>query len=322
MDTVRYDEHASIADAPTALPSVFAPQAHVCRGMNDLSEAGMYARDLARWFAQNGAPTEVYVVRGPTSTTRLGYEVVTATCGYTAAFKAAPPYAEELAASHLTPVAGRTELTDVEREIIIDTYRSRHMQEHLHAACLHNVLTAVDREKVASDLARCQAFLERRVACIYAHERGENTSEKMWQRLLAEWWPDERHDALLELLKGYIEHGYLKLNEPIKRQRNSPNPPLTPLEAVIRSGYTRIMSALLDAGADETLVPAEPVVRIQDGPILAKQGELLAFIESQTHTDVDGMLAAAREALMRRAISGRAPQHASAERPARRLREV
>lgn len=86
----RLDAWASISDSPTELPSRFALSAYACRGMQDLDQARAYADDLAVKFSEHGCPVPVFVVRGPTSTSKSAFEVTTACAGYTVEHLARP----------------------------------------------------------------------------------------------------------------------------------------------------------------------------------------------------------------------------------------
>lgn len=92
MPNVRMDEWTACADAPTAVPRELKPKGFVSRGMNDLQKAKEYADQVAIFFAQNGATNkEVFVVAGPTSTTKAKFEVVEATAGYSVLYKTGAP---------------------------------------------------------------------------------------------------------------------------------------------------------------------------------------------------------------------------------------
>jgi hypothetical protein len=80
------DGFAKIALAPTEIPFQLKPSAYVCRGMKDLESAKAYAVQAQEFFAKNDLPGQVFVVKGPTSTTKSPFEVVTATAGYTVVF--------------------------------------------------------------------------------------------------------------------------------------------------------------------------------------------------------------------------------------------
>lgn len=64
-------------------PGVYAATGSVFRGFKDEEQAKRYADTVAEFFAQNALDQPVYVVRGPTSTTRQPFEVLAACCGYT-----------------------------------------------------------------------------------------------------------------------------------------------------------------------------------------------------------------------------------------------
>ena len=78
----RLDEWTCISLGPTAVPNESRLRGSVFRGVPDLAAAKEYA-DRAHAFLQaNGAAAPVFVVKGPTSTTRSPFEVVSATCGH------------------------------------------------------------------------------------------------------------------------------------------------------------------------------------------------------------------------------------------------
>ncbi|ABD72053.1 hypothetical protein Rfer_4367 (plasmid) [Rhodoferax ferrireducens T118] len=76
------DEWTSVCLAPTGKPFELKPTGYTCRGTNDLERAKQYAREALEFFQGHGLEIPVFVVMGPTSTTRCRFEVVTATCGY------------------------------------------------------------------------------------------------------------------------------------------------------------------------------------------------------------------------------------------------
>lgn len=78
----RLDAFAVVAPAPTAVPFELKPKGGVFRGMKTQSAAAEYAEKVADFFAQHGASQPVFVVQGPTSTTKMPFEVVDACAGY------------------------------------------------------------------------------------------------------------------------------------------------------------------------------------------------------------------------------------------------
>lgn len=86
LNKVRLDEWACVYDAPTSVPFELKPTGGVFRGMRDLEKAKEYAKVVAKFFSDNNVHKPVYVVRGPTTTTKAPFEVVDACCGYTVAF--------------------------------------------------------------------------------------------------------------------------------------------------------------------------------------------------------------------------------------------
>lgn len=81
------DEWTKIYPAPTAIPFELKPTGSTFRGMNDPDKAIEYAKKVSAFFAENYLDKSVYVVRGPTSTTKCKFEVVSATAGYSVFFK-------------------------------------------------------------------------------------------------------------------------------------------------------------------------------------------------------------------------------------------
>lgn len=78
----RLDKWAVIYPAPTSVPLELKPTGSVFRGMDSVDAATEYAEQVAAFFCGHGVDTRVFVVRGPTSTSRCKFEVVTATAGY------------------------------------------------------------------------------------------------------------------------------------------------------------------------------------------------------------------------------------------------
>ncbi|MEJ6002579.1 hypothetical protein [Paucibacter soli] len=87
----RIDEWAVVYDAPTSQPGRLALSSSVFRGMRDKDAAIAYADFLAAKFKELKAPHSVFVVAGPTSTTKSPFEVVTASGGYSIIHRTQPP---------------------------------------------------------------------------------------------------------------------------------------------------------------------------------------------------------------------------------------
>ena len=81
------DEWTKIYLAPTSVPFELAPNGSTFRGMNNLDKAIEYAGEAYNFFRANGLKKTVFVVKGPTSTTKSKFEVVTASAGYTIAHR-------------------------------------------------------------------------------------------------------------------------------------------------------------------------------------------------------------------------------------------
>lgn len=81
---VRYamDEWTKVYPAPTSVPFELRPAGGVFRGMSDFDAAVSYAGEVASFFGEHGVAGDVFVVAGPTSTTKSRFEVVSASAGY------------------------------------------------------------------------------------------------------------------------------------------------------------------------------------------------------------------------------------------------
>lgn len=84
----RLDEWAGVFPGPSGNPLEWKLKPSVFRGMNDLDKAKLYAKEVSEFFHPYDPGKPVFVVRGPTSTTRCKYEVVNACCGYSVIFRA------------------------------------------------------------------------------------------------------------------------------------------------------------------------------------------------------------------------------------------
>ncbi len=93
----RLDEWAGVSLAPTSVPFELAPKGCVFRGMNNVDDAKNYADQVAAFFTQHGLNCPVFVVSGPTTTTRCKFEVVEATAGYSVVYRSAPAERQESA---------------------------------------------------------------------------------------------------------------------------------------------------------------------------------------------------------------------------------
>ena len=83
----RFDAWCCVYDAYQR-PGVNKRVLGVSRGMNDFYEACSMARIYSEWALQHGVENPVvFVVHGPTSTTRCKYEVTDASAGYTIEFR-------------------------------------------------------------------------------------------------------------------------------------------------------------------------------------------------------------------------------------------
>lgn len=87
--TIRMDAYTCVYPKYIS-PDVYEATGSVNRGCITEVEATLYAYAVLAFFMQNALTQPVYVVRGPTSTTRKPYEVVDACCGYTVVLKLEP----------------------------------------------------------------------------------------------------------------------------------------------------------------------------------------------------------------------------------------
>ena len=76
------DDWTKVYPAPTAVPFELKQTGSTFRGMNDREKAISYANEVAGYFTTHHLDLPVFVVAGPTSTTRKKFEVVTTTAGY------------------------------------------------------------------------------------------------------------------------------------------------------------------------------------------------------------------------------------------------
>jgi hypothetical protein len=95
----RYDEWCCSYFGPSSTPGVSKLHVGVFRGMRDEQQAVEYAQQVAEFFGSVGSANSVYVVRGPTSTTRMPFEVVDACAGYTVLHRI-EPMCPEVVAEH------------------------------------------------------------------------------------------------------------------------------------------------------------------------------------------------------------------------------
>lgn len=81
------DEWTKIYLAPTAVAFELKPTGSTFRGMNNLDNAKAYADKVSDFFKEHNLHKQVFVVQGPTSTTKAKYEVVTETAGYSIMYR-------------------------------------------------------------------------------------------------------------------------------------------------------------------------------------------------------------------------------------------
>jgi len=145
MPNIRLDDYACLYSAPTAIAGENAPKGGVSRPFGDLDQAKAYADIACAWFADNGCPTTVFVVEGPTSTTNAKFEVVDATAGYAVAYKVLPPETQSVRTERLLDVVLKS-----------DTKLSASEQAKLHLMSLYDALKGKS-ELTAIAIARCHA---------------------------------------------------------------------------------------------------------------------------------------------------------------------
>lgn len=89
-EPLRIDEWSTCSWAPTATPFELKRVAYVCRGMDSEDAAKKYAEEMSGKFTGLGVPSTIFVLKGPTSTTKKPYEVTTASAGYIILHKITP----------------------------------------------------------------------------------------------------------------------------------------------------------------------------------------------------------------------------------------
>ncbi len=313
MPSFRLDDHACVYSAPMAIPHESAPTGSVFRGLNDLDLAKSYADQVCAFFAEHGAPAPVFVVRGPTNTTKAKYEVVDATSSYTVEYRVQPP---DYAPRHRT-------FADV--VLANDAQKPLDEQAGLHFMAITDMLNPKSSEELRDlSIERCKAFMARGVPCMSAtHQGREGAERQMLVQFLGFDWPEPRFDDIERLFRGYLRAGVMPIHDELHDMSSSGSYVSAPttLQYAVDCGKSRLMVALLDEGADETLVPAKPVVAV--GDVLAQPGDLFAYIESRLGIDTSEILAGARAALMRRHIAqAQSPETAAAAAAHRRTRRA
>ena len=79
---VVMDHWTSIYDGPGPTPNSVQAHGYASRGMNSEQQAIAYANEASEFFANHGLEQTVFVVKGPTSTSKLKFEVCTEAAGY------------------------------------------------------------------------------------------------------------------------------------------------------------------------------------------------------------------------------------------------
>lgn len=87
--TIRLDSYTCVYPKYVS-PGKYEATGSVFRGFTTEDAALQYAYTVLSFFMQNALTQPVYVVHGPTSTTKKPYEVVSACCGYSVVVKLEP----------------------------------------------------------------------------------------------------------------------------------------------------------------------------------------------------------------------------------------
>lgn len=294
MPSFRLDDHACVYSAPTAIPHESAPRGCVFRPFNDLDQAKEYADKVCAFFAENGAPAPVFVVRGPTSTTNAKYEVVDATSTYTVEYRVQPPD------------GGQRHKTFADIVLANNAKRTPEEQAGIHFMALLDMLAPKTNNELRDlSIKSCKDFMARGIPCMSAaHQGPEDAGRQMLVQFVAFDWPQRCMDDIEQLFRGYLSAGLMPIHDELGEVAKAGpfvSAP-TALQHAVDNGRTRLMVALLDAGADETLVPKVPLVRPSDNEVVVPAGDFIAYIENHLSINTMEMLAAARDALMRRHI--------------------
>jgi hypothetical protein len=161
-------------------------------------------------------------------------------------------------------------------------------QASLHFVALSAFLNdETDPDVAAVSLARCRAFIARKVPAVSGTARA-GTHQAVMQFVVR--WPEARSDEAEALFREYLGAGYFGVNDHVARPYATGSQMAHPLELCIRPNRNvRAMVAFIEAGADLDQVPA------------GDAGDFLGFIAAQGGNAME-MLASAKAAIMRRGI--------------------
>lgn len=197
--------------------------------------------------------------------------------------------------------------------VLVENNRKRpvHEQEKVHFMAVCDLLNSRTSKQLRDvSLRCCQDFQLRGIGCSNPTTDGRPGAElQLLVQFLGFEWPESHLEEIEQLFRGYIRASMMPVDAPlleISRAGEFVQAPSS-LEYAVTQGKTRLMVALIEEGADYTVVPKEFHLRLAaGGPVLAGQGEFLDFIKHQTHlpaADVTAMHAAATSAVMRRRIT-------------------
>lgn len=133
--------------------------------MKDHQKAIDYANEVSQAFITAGVMSPVFVVRGPTSTTKMPFEVVDATAGYTVEHKVYPPRSavdkdiNALLHTAWTRHASNLEATDgplpasrTTQALIVQTLNAARASRAVAAVTLLNAVRGAYGEEAAADV--------------------------------------------------------------------------------------------------------------------------------------------------------------------------
>lgn len=95
LSFVAHDSFTRVYPAPTAKPHELKRTGSTFRGMDVKEEAIAYAIQASEFLAQHDIAKDVFVVQGPTSTTKCRFEVVTESSGYRILHRVGPPIRDD-----------------------------------------------------------------------------------------------------------------------------------------------------------------------------------------------------------------------------------
>lgn len=91
MPHIRFDDFTSLYQGPGDTQFSQKLRCGIFRPFKDFALACQYADEVSAWLVDHLCPQPVFVVRGPTSTTKSPFEVVDATAGYSVQYRVDPP---------------------------------------------------------------------------------------------------------------------------------------------------------------------------------------------------------------------------------------